>query len=36
MPRKHRVLVRVMEEVEVLMQQLADAAEDEIPDNGAI
>ncbi|KAJ7199964.1 ribonuclease H-like domain-containing protein, partial [Mycena pura] len=35
-PRKRTVSVRVMEEEEVLMQQLADAAEDEIPDDGGI
>jgi hypothetical protein len=35
-PRKRKPSVRVMEEEEILMEQLADAAEDEVPDDGGI
>ncbi|KAJ6616534.1 hypothetical protein B0H10DRAFT_2390650 [Mycena sp. CBHHK59/15] len=36
MPRKRKLSARVMEEEEILMEQLADAAEDDFPDDGAI
>ncbi|KAJ6607227.1 ribonuclease H-like domain-containing protein [Mycena sp. CBHHK59/15] len=36
MPRKRKLSARLMEEEEILMEQLADAAEDDFPDDGAI